>query len=127
MNPFGAIASLYQGFTAYEASFDSASLLREQGALSRDDYYLQAALIRDKGSRVRSKQAMEYVSSGVEIVGTPQLVLKETLSRAYASAKSHETTGENILKLYNKKADMAEEEGQAALIQGILNAGANLL
>lgn len=123
----GAGASLFGGITSYASGMESASLLNEQGSLSRDDYYRQAALVLDQGYRVRSKQTMEYVSAGVEIAGTPQLVLKETMSKANAQAISYETAGENAYRLARQKAKQAESEGMSSLVSGILIAGALLI
>ena len=111
---------IYSGYSTYKAAFGEASLLEEQGRLTRDDYFRQAALVKDAGERLRSKQTMEYISSGVEVVGTPLLVLRETLSRSYARASSYETTGQNMLDLYNRKAKIMRKEGKAALISGVL-------
>lgn len=120
-------AKLFEGISAFGAKDESASLFEEQGALTRDDYFRQAALVRDEGKRTRSKQAMDYISSGVELSGTPLLVLKETLSRSMARASSYETTGLNYEKLYNRKAKSTEEEGMSSLISSVLSVGATVL
>ena len=119
--------SLFSGVTGYAAGMESASLLQEQGALSRGDYYRHAALTREEGLRVRAKQTMDYISAGVEIVGTPQLVLRETLSKSTAEAKALEVTGENVNILMNRKADIAQEEGMSSLVSGVLTAAAFLI
>lgn len=112
------------GVSSAISGLQSASLLEEQGALTKDDYYRQAALVKEEGFRARSKQTMEYISSGVEIVGTPQLVLKETLSKSFAKATSLEVTGRNYARLYNKKANQSKSEGMASLISSIVMGGA---
>ena len=112
---------IYAGISTYRSAFSEASLLEEQGALTRDDYYKQASLIRDEGHRLRAKQTMEYVSSGVEVIGTPLLVAKETLSRSYARGSSYEKTGQAAMDLYNRKAKIMRKEGKAALISGVLS------
>jgi hypothetical protein len=112
---------MYAGYSTYKSAFSEASLLEEQGALTRDDYYKQAALVRDEGHRLRAKQTMEYVSAGVEVIGTPLLVLRETLSRSYARASSYEKTGVAAMNLYNRKAQITRNEGKAALISGVLS------
>jgi len=111
---------MYAGYHTREAMFGEASLLEQQGSLARDDYYKQAALIRDEGHRLRSKQTMEYISSGVEVVGTPLLVLRETLSRSYARAYSYEKTGEATKQLYDRKATIMRKEGKAAFVSSVL-------
>lgn len=119
--------SLYSGISSYMSSFETASLLREQGALARQDYDRQAALVSDKGYRFRAQQTMAYVSSGVEISGTPLLVLKETLVKSRVQADALQTTGANIQTLYGKKASIVKKEGRASLISGLLSAGGSFI
>jgi hypothetical protein len=112
------------GVSSAISRFQNASLLEEQGALTKDDYYRQAALVKEEGFRARSKQTMEYISSGVEIVGTPQLVLKETLSKSFAKANSLEVTGRNYERLYKRKAKQSQSEGMTQLVESIMMGGA---
>lgn len=120
-------AQLYAGFSALSSAMDSASLLEEQGALTRDDYERQAALVKEEGHRVRAKQTMEYITAGVEIAGTPQLVLKETMSKSLAKASSLQVTGRNTQRLYNRKAQITQNEGRSQMISSILSAGAEFI
>ena len=126
-NFLAAGGDIYAGYSALIAGNENASLLQEQGSLTKDDYYAQAGLVRDEGRRVRAKQTMEYVSSGVEIAGTPLLVLRETLQKSSQKAGSLETTGGNLESLYQKKAKIAKQEGQATFVSSILQAGAALI
>jgi len=119
-------AGVFSGVSALLAANDQASLLREQGALTRDDYFRQAALVREDGHRTRAKQAMEYVSAGVELAGTPLLMLRETLSKAGAKSRALEVTGLNYERLYNRKAQITKNEGRAKLVGDIMT-GASLL
>jgi hypothetical protein len=120
MNPGNwlvAGADIFAGISALNSANEMASLLEEQGSLTKDDYFRQASLVKEEGKRVRAKQTMEYVSSGVEMVGTPLLVLKETLSKSMAKAGALETTGKNYQNLYNRKADITKNEGMSTLTQ----------
>lgn len=118
---------IISGISALMSGLENASLLKEQGALTKDDYYKQAELVRDEGHRVRAKQTMEYISSGVEVIGTPQMVLRDTLRQSLKQAGSLETTGINIENMYKKKAKQAKREGYAAFASSILQAGAALV
>ena len=120
----GAGASIFSGISALDAANDNASLLREQGALTRDDYFRQAALVREDGQRTRAKQTMQYISNGVEAVGTPTAVLRETLSKSSAKAGALETTGMNYERLYNRKAKITKKEGMSTLISDVMGAAA---
>lgn len=120
-------ADVYAGISAFNSANDEASLLQDQGKLTQDDYFRQAALTREEGQRTRAKQTMEYVSSGVGIAGTPLLVLKETLSKSMAKAGSYETTGVNYANLYNRKAQITKNEGMATLISDVLTGAGQLI
>jgi len=126
-NVISAFGNIFAGISALDAANENASLLEQQGLLVRDDYNKQAALTREEGSRIRAKQTMEYISSGVEVVGTPQLVLKETLSKTMAKAGALEVTGAGYSRLYSKKAQITRKEGQAALVSGVMSAAASLI
>lgn len=130
MNPGNwlvAAGDVYAGISALNAANENASLLEEQGSLTRDDYFRQASLTREEGQRLRAKQTMEYVSSGVEAVGTPLLVLKETLSKSMAKATALEVTGQNYKNLYGKKAQITKNEGMSTLISDVLAGAGQLL
>mgnify|MGYP001499292314 CR=1 FL=1 len=120
-------ANIFGGISSFMSSREQASLLEEQGALTKDDYYRQAALVRESGQRTRAKQTMEYISSGVEIVGTPQLMLKETISKSLAQAGALEVTGRNYERLYSRKSRTTESQGMSQLITSILETGALLI
>ena len=126
-NILSAGASIYGGISAYQSSLDTASLMEEQGALTRDDYMRQANLVRDEGRRFRAKQTMDYISSGVEIAGTPQLVMKETLSKYTTKAGALDVTGANYSRLYKRKAQITKNEGRAQLISGIMSGAAQII
>ena len=112
------------GISGAISAFSQAGLLEEQGALSRSDYYRKAALIRDEGSRLRAKQAMGYISSGIELVGTPQLVMKETIMKSRAEARAQEVTGNNVYALAKKNAANKRMEGVASLVESVIKIGA---
>lgn len=114
-------ASAFSDFTGFFTGLETASLMEEQGDLVRQDYFRQAELTRDEGQRFRAKQAMTYINSGVELVGTPQLVLKETFAKYREKARSIEVTGLNKENLYDKQADVKKQEAYADLISGIIS------
>lgn len=114
---------LYSGIAGYMFSMSEAEMLEEEGALTKTDYFRQAQLEREEGDRIRSKQTMEYVGAGVEVLGTPLLVLEETRTQSRAKAAALETTGINYERLAQKKAKLTEQRGKAGLISGIFFGG----
>lgn len=116
----GAAGSVYGGIASYMMSKDQSKLLENQGTLAKEDYFRQAEVVRDQGYRFKQQQAMDYISSGVEIQGTALLVLQETTKMANTEAKWLEYTGGAIEQLQHENAKIKEREGKAALISGIL-------
>lgn len=117
-------ADLFSGIDALLQSKESSKLLKEEGTLVKADYFRQAKLVREDGTRVRSKQAMQYLGAGVELVGTPLLVLRQTLMDATERAESFQTAGIRAEDKFNRQAKQARRAGRAALIKGIASAGA---
>lgn len=120
-------ASIYGGYSAYQSAKKQASLMEDQGLLQREDYYRQAAITRDDGQRLRAQQAMEYISSGVEIQGTPLLVLAETAKLAETEAKYLERTGQAISDLANANAKITRKEGKSQFLSSILQGTSNIM
>ena len=120
-------AQIYGGIATYQSALGQASLLEEQGSLTRDDYFRQASLVREDGQRTRAKQTMDYISSGVEAVGTPTLVSKETSLKSTAKAGALDITGRNYEKLYNKKAQITKDEGMSSMISGAMMGAGTML
>jgi predicted unusual protein kinase regulating ubiquinone biosynthesis (AarF/ABC1/UbiB family) len=121
-----ATGQVIGGLYSYFSSKDQARLLEEQGAIEKNDYYRHAKLVREQGYRVRAQQVMAFISAGVEMVGTPQLVTRETISRARVESEAYKITGRNVERLYNQKAKTTKEEGRMALLTSIINAGASM-
>lgn len=124
---FSIAGNVFAGTYGLLSSLTEAKSLKEQGKVAQSDYLLQAKLVREEGHRIRAKQTMEYLGSGVDIAGTPQLVLKETLSRAAAKAHSLEITGSNVNTLYRNKARTVRNEGVASLVSNLFSAGATAM
>lgn len=122
----GAANSIYQGVSANQSAKGEASLMRQQGELERAESYREAARLRDEGYRFKQVQMMAYISSGVEIQGTPLLVMGETSSMAEYEAKAEESRGDAALSLASANAKIRKREGRAELISGIVGAGTSL-
>lgn len=120
-------AQIAGGVMAQDSAYANASLMEGQGLLTREDYNKQALLVDDEGKRFRAKQTMDYISSGVEMVGTAQLVAKETLFMSQAKSRSLRSTGAAMQTLAQKKAEITRSEGRAALISGALTGAGTML
>lgn len=112
-------SALYSGYSSYQSGKAAEKSNKLQGALSQEDYYRQAALTRDEGYRTKQQQVMDFIGAGVEIQGTPLLMMLETEKKAEAEAGYLEGTGDAMRGLYNAKGRIAANEGKAALISSI--------
>ena len=121
-----AAATVFSGYQAKRSADKNASLLREQGLLAQTDYEKQARIALDEGYRRRQQQTMDYIGAGVEIQGTPLLMLAETAKKTETQARELRTTGRNSRNLYNRRAKISRSEGRAAFISSIFTAGSQL-
>ena len=114
-----AASAIYGGISAKKSADKQSSLMEQQGQLQYEDALREADRILDDGRRFQQEQMMAYISSGVEISGTPLLVLSETQKLAAEEAAWTETHGVNERSLSQAQAKITKSEGQAALIGSI--------
>jgi len=119
-------SSLVSGYSQYTAGKEKEDLLQQEGYLSQVDANKQALIALDDGYRRRQRQAMDYIGAGVEIQGTPLLMLAETAKRTETQAEEIRTTGRNQRALYNKNAKVAYSEGRAGLVNQLLGAAGTI-
>lgn len=117
-----AASALYSGYSSMQASGNEAKLLQVQGETSQADYEHQAYLALDEGYRLRQTQAMQYIGGGVELQGTPLLMLAETKRRTEVEAGWIRRTGRNTNIITQEKANITKGEGRSAFISSIFSA-----
>jgi len=120
---FKQASSGFAGITALTDSYANANVLEEQGVFAMHNYSQRAMLIKSNGYRTRARQAMDYISSGVKLVGTPLLVLKDTVTRANAQAESYIRAGNQAQINSANKAAAARGVGRASLIKNVFDIG----
>lgn len=114
-----AATAIYSGVSSYQSGKASAKLQKEQGALQLQEGLSEAARIRDEGYRFQQEQMMQYIGSGVEIKGTPLLVMAESVANAEAEAKATEKRGYAQQSFANQQAKITVNQGRAALIGSV--------
>jgi len=117
-----ALSMAASGVAANSAGAKQSSLMREQGILAQRDAERQAVIALDEGYRRRQKQTMEYIGAGVEVQGTPLLMLAETAKMAEHQAAEIRRTGKSARDLYYRNARAARSEGRASLVSSLLGA-----
>jgi hypothetical protein len=114
-----AATAIYSGVSAYQSGKAQAKLQKEQGALQREEGLFEASRVRDEGYRYSQEQMMQYIGAGVEIKGTPLLVMADTVAKAEAEAKATERRGYALEEFASKQAKITSNQGRAQLIASI--------
>lgn len=116
-----AVASLYQGFSSLQSAETQSLWADTEGKLSQLDAERKANIALDEGYRLEQQQAMQFIGAGVELQGTPLLVLKETRYRTELEAESLRTTGRNLGIVAQQKAGTIRQAGRSAMVSSLLS------
>lgn len=122
-----AAASLTSGYSNMKAANSQSMFEGLQGQATQLDYEHKSYLALDAGYRLSQQQAMEYIGAGVEIQGTPLLMLKETARKTEVEAASIRRTGGNINSIAQMNAGTTKSQGRSGMISSILTTGGYLL
>lgn len=114
-----AATAIYSGVSSYQSGKASAKLQKEQGALQLEEGLFEAGRVRDEGYRYQQEQMMQYIGAGVEIKGTPLLVMAESVAKAEEEAKATERRGYALESFAAQQAKITTNQGRAALIGSI--------
>jgi hypothetical protein len=114
-----AATAIYSGVSSYQSGKKQEKLMKEQGALQLQEGLFEAKRVRDEGYRFEQEQMMQYIGAGVEIKGTPLLVMADTMARAEEEAKATERRGYALESFAAKQGSIAVNQGRAALIGSI--------
>lgn len=117
-----AATTTYSGVSSYQSGKKQAKLQKEQGALQLEEGLFEAARVRDEGYRYSQEQMMQYIGAGVEIKGTPLLVMADTIAKAEEEAKATEKRGYALENFASQQAKITTNQGRASLIASIGNA-----
>lgn len=116
-----AAGSLYGGVSSYRSSISAARDMRYQGAIAEGESYRSAAIIREEGRKFAANQSLQYIGSGVQLMGSTLITIAQTKKYAETEAKAEEDRGRAVRYLSESQAAIREEEGRAALVSGILD------
>lgn len=119
--------SIYTGITAFNAANAYAEDLRYEGGLLYAESMRTAAIIVEEGQKFAAAQSLQYIGSGVEVMGSALVTIAQTKKYAATEAQAERARGQATRNLYEKRAGRAEDEGRAALVGGIIGGVANLV
>lgn len=122
-----AVGSIYTGVTTLKSSNNQAEAYEYQGRIALDESLRDASIIREEGRNFAASQSLQFIGSGVHLVGSALITMEQTIKYAEAEAKATEAKGVAKANLAQDQADVKRSEGRAALVGGIINAGSSFI
>jgi len=123
---FSMAGSMSQGISALNASTQLAGDLQTEGSIIFREAMRTAAIIEEEGYKFAAEQSLQYISSGVHIAGSALITIAQTKAYAKEEAEAVRSRGRAERSLANRKATTVRNEGRAALISGMTEAGGTL-
>jgi len=96
-----------------DVAADQAGLMRAEGDLLYADGEFNAYRIATNAVKFFSNQKASYIKSGVEITGSPMLILDETARFAAEDVQFTLEKAENAKRLMYRKAELSEKYAEA--------------
>jgi hypothetical protein len=119
----GAAGSIYSGVTSLFAADRTADDLEFQGSLALTEAFRTASIIREEGRNFEANQSLQFIGSGVELVGSALITLAQTRKYVKTEAEATEARGYAQANLAGRQASTKRSEGRAALVSGLIKAG----
>jgi hypothetical protein len=88
----------------------------------RDDQYNQAAARSTEVRKFKATQKLAFLTNGVQIAGTPGLILNETTQAGQNEVNALKTRGDNYANLSYQRAGILRAEGRSAFLGSIVSA-----
>lgn len=108
---------------AYE---ESLRIAREQGELDKQDAERAAREELAEADRARKLQKMAYLKSGVDLTGSPLLVMEETRSKGEENAKNIRDSQKARSNLAYQSVAANKPVSRASLVNTALDVGAGI-
>lgn len=116
-----AVLGVLAGYSANQAAKREASALEAEGLRLRDEAYAEAQRRATEVRKFKAKQKLAFLSNGVNITGTPQLVLEETKTQGQSEVNALANRGNAFANLAYKRAGIMRYEGRSAFIGSIFS------
>jgi hypothetical protein len=123
----GAAGSIQQGQAEQEAADYNADVARQSAQASLDKADYDETIHREKVRKLLSSQRAAYGAAGVDMAGSPLLVLEDTAAQGELDAKAIRYGGEVEAKQKLSQAEIYELTGKNAKTASYYKAGASLL
>lgn len=103
----------------YKDTLKYSKELTQQGLDLLSEARRDADLTRQSANQFAAKQKVDYLSSGVDIGGSPALVIQQTKKYGEAEATNIVRRGENIASQYRAEAERAKKSAKYNLIKSV--------
>jgi len=122
-----AAGSIYTGVSKLKAANSMASDLRTEGELIYQESIRTADIIIEESTKFAASQSLQYIGSGVQLMGSALITIAQTKKYAEAEAAAVKAQGAAAKYKADTTASRTENEGRASLVSGIFGAGGSLL
>lgn len=119
-------SQLYSGYSANKAAKAEASLIQQQGELTKQEADAEAARVGRENDKFRKRQKLAFLKNGVSLVGSPLLILEETRIESDKETSAIRKRGQAQKTLAGQRADITRNQGRASLIGGIGDAATSV-
>jgi hypothetical protein len=116
MAGLGAEADILSGMLSNIESQIEAEFLLTQGTLAKQETLLNAERQAKNSDKLRRKQKMLFIKAGVDLVGTPLLVLEETRSEAEAELEAANSRAASLFNVAQGRSAALRRGGRARLV-----------
>jgi hypothetical protein len=113
---------IYGGVQARKAAKKQAGLLEEQARLEREAAEFDAQQQERSFERLLGQQRLSFAASGVELEGSPLLVLEETLRDKEETIKNILATGAARARRLQAEAGLTRKRGRDMFISSLIGA-----
>jgi hypothetical protein len=118
---FESKAILFGGAFSNTVSQAEAAFSIAEANINRVETLRDARFKFDDDQKFRAIQKLAFLKSGVEIQGTPMLILDETFRKSLEELDANVSRAESIKKLAKRRANILKLEGRAKLLASEIN------
>ena len=106
-----------QAQAEFKASLDEARAIDEQTRIIKEEGKIAASISEDENRKFLAKQKMAYIVNGVDLVGSPLLVLEETEAIGKEEVKALKKSTAARARLSLGKSKRVLSRGRAAFFE----------
>lgn len=111
-----AVAAIASGVMQNQAAQKQAKLIREQGDIQKQEALRAAGQQREATRKFQERQILAFTKNGIQIQGSPLLLLNETMTKGNEEAAAIESRGYALERLADGNAAVTKTQGKAALV-----------